>query len=601
MLIYLIIIGLFQATLLPGWIVSYGIKSLSIIDRFVIASGLSLVVNYFIVGFLYLTGAYSQKSLLVIIAVEVLFIYFLRKNIYNDVKTLIANMQQYMKKKIQTKSICFFEASFILFLLTFLYLFRKNGFLTVFTHWDAVVSWNRWAVEFYSDSFQNSLGYPQAIPMLLSLVYTLANETNVQTFTKLICVFWPLLGGMSIFATARHAPKYKNVLAISAFVYLYLLSNGSWDSTFIFSGLVDPIMAAYGALFIYGCSLISKIDKLNSSELRILYLSSLMIAGSSLVKLTGVIITVMFLTYVAWVLFKNKLLKINASKFILLFTLIFLISIHWYVLHAMLLNTWQIDDYNTLQDSRLWIRPIVFTKLFINTVGWPFVAMCLTACVVSLPCRVVMILLIAPIFLFCSVAVGYDLRAIFVIFEPLAVVCSVGILYWLRIVCKILISGDIEIALTSNLKYKVNLILLAFVVGIGSVFMALPIYFTAIKILELNTEKRVVANDFDGGNRYILSLLSKEPSFKIISCWQLPFGLPGAQNRYIPTGDCGIKTIKRWLSDENIKYFLYWDPHNLPNLPSLSVVREIIIANGVEFNEEIISDGYVMFSKKIGN
>jgi len=98
------------------------------------------------------------------------------------------------------------------------------------------------------------------VPVLFSIIYTIANETNIQTLVKYICVYWPFIGGVALFCSGLLVPKFKNIFALSSIFYLYFLSKGSWTIDFIFSGLMDPFMAAFGGIFIY-CILLLSSDK----------------------------------------------------------------------------------------------------------------------------------------------------------------------------------------------------------------------------------------------------------------------------------------------------------------------------------------------------
>jgi hypothetical protein len=250
-MIILIILGLIQALILPGLVASYVVKSIGVSDRIILASTLSLVSNYLIVWLLYISHLYSQASILALIGVELILLWRVRTLFINDLAQISRTASQLLSDMCKTKSISFFALLFVLYCIYYFYLLKTNGFLTVFTHWDAVVSWNRWAVELHEGVFTGSRGYPLGLPTLFSLIYTISQETNVQTLVKYICVYWPFVGGLALFACGIHAPKLKIPFAVAAIFYLYLLSKGSWTIDFVFSGLMDPIMAAFSAICVH--------------------------------------------------------------------------------------------------------------------------------------------------------------------------------------------------------------------------------------------------------------------------------------------------------------------------------------------------------------
>ena len=145
-MIIFITLGLFQALFLPGLICSYFVKKISVSDRLILATTLSLVINYFIVWLLYALNIYSRVSVLTLIAVELIVLFKLRTALLKDLNQAYHFAHQFIERSIKTKAISFFALFFILFCVYYFYLLKTSGFLTVFTHWDAVVSWNRLAV-----------------------------------------------------------------------------------------------------------------------------------------------------------------------------------------------------------------------------------------------------------------------------------------------------------------------------------------------------------------------------------------------------------------------------------------------------------------------
>lgn len=119
------------------------------------------------------------------------------------------------------------------------------------------------------------------------------------------------------------------------------------------------------------------------------------------------------------------------------------------------------------------------------------------------------------------------------------------------------------------------------------------------KIMRSNTEKRIAANDFANyGNKRLLRVFESEPNAKIISCWQTPVGLPGAKGKFIATGNCTITMLQGWLSDPNIKYWLYRDEGN-PNQPlTPDFVSNLIDKQSIKIDTEPLGSGFILYSKK---
>lgn len=597
-MIILILLGLTQALILPGLLCSYYVKSIDFRDRIILAGTLSLLANYLIVWCLYILNLYSQFSLLLIIAFELLWAFRLRSLICNDLKCFTKYLAETFHAAINKKSINFNHLIFILFCIYYFYLLKTNGFLTVFTHWDAVVSWNRWALELHEGSFQGSRGYPLAIPILFSIIYTIANETNIQTLVKYVCVFWPFLGGLAIFGCGLHTPRYKLVFSFSSIIYLYFLSKGSWTIDFIFSGLVDPIMAAYGAIFVYSYLFISsRITKDHDQYKQILTLTIFSILGSSLIKLTGVILTFDYLLIIAFIVLTNTKLKNYKRYFVILFIITCIIALHWYAITTLYWRDWQVlSEYSSLQDPRIWIRPYLHLELLGSTFGWFFIILLFLGAFSSKESLLLFILFVIPLFLFCGITVGYDLRASFILFAPISILSSLGLLLIKNFL------ANFCLKIIANFKHgsKTFLYLMFFIsllilfVGIYSLINTM----NRERILYSNTEKRIIANDFaNQGNKRLLTIFETEPNARIISCWQTPIGLPGAKGKFIPTGNCTITMLKAWLSDPNTKYWLYRDEGNPTQPLTPDDVINFLNKQPIKIHSENLGSGFVLYSK----
>lgn len=598
-MIILIIFGLLQALILPGLICVYFIKNLDFFSRLILASTLSLVINYVFVWILYTLKIYSQISFLFIFIIEILFILKFQKKIYKDFFDLYNFCLNSIKEILLTKSISFVKLIFIIYCIWYFILFRNNGYLTVFTHWDAVVSWNRWALELHEGTFQGSRGYPLAISILFSIVYTFAKETNIQTFVKLICVYWPFLGGLSFFGCGLFYPKSKQIFAIASLIYLFLLINGTGTTDFIFSGLVDPIMASYGAIFIFSIlCIVSNSFQNNLQYKSIIGLFIISIAGSALIKMTGVILTIqfLFLIFIVRDTIKNPFEYKLSYVFFVLFAFLFII--HWYVLTTFYWRDWQVlSEYSSLQDPRIWIRPYLHLGLFKIAFGWPLLFLILIGSISSFYGFICAIFIVLPLFLFSAIVVGYDLRASFILFGPMSVIAGSGLVQLYRFF--------IYLYRKFSFTYKVNLIKNKFINLIFSIFLVFLVIslisftFNSERILNLNTQKRINANDFaTNGNKRLLEIFNNEPKEKIISCWQTPIGLPGASGKFIATGNCTITLLKQWLSSSNIKYWLYRDEGTSSQPLSPNSVFNYFNSQEQNIHSEFLGNGFYLFSKE---
>ncbi len=594
-MIILILLGLLQALILPGLICSYFVKSLNFCDRIIFASTLSLLLNYFLVMIMYFLNIYNQTSLIILLIIELLFLFRLKNLILNDFNNLLVLFFDKSKFIIQSKSIDFFALLFISFISYYFYLLKDNGFLTVFTHWDAVVSWNRWAIELHEGTFQGSRGYPLAIPILFSLVYTLANETNIQTFVKYICIYWPFLGGLVFFRCGTLIPEFKIIFGISSIFYLYLLSRGSWTSEFIFSGLVDPIMASYGAISIF-IILLNWSLKDNDQINKIILISSLTIATSALIKLTGLFLLFYYLIFISLlIIFKEKFMRSNIFFFFLFAACVF-ISVHWYVFTTFYFRDWQLySEYSSLQDSRIWMRPFNHLMLLINTIGLFFVSLIFLGILYSKTIFKLFLLTVIPLFIFCSITVGYDLRSSFIIFAPLSFLAALGLskcYYYISFVF-----NKLSKLVIFNFPLKIYYSLTFLFLFLISIIFFID-KFSRENIIQSNTDKRITANNFgNNGNQKLIDIFNNEPTARIISCWQTPFGLPGASGKFIPTGNCTASLLEGWLADPSIKYWLYRDEGTSSQPLSPELVSKLINSQSIPIHSIPLGAGFFLFYK----
>jgi hypothetical protein len=297
------------------------------------------------------------------------------------------------------------------------------------------------------------------------------------------------------------------------------------------------------------------------------------------------------------VLFYSKQLQQHKFYFSLAFFATFTLAIHWYVLTTVFWRDWQqLAQYDTLQDPRVWLRPYLHLTLFGSTFGWLFVVLAAIGACSSRNALALLCLLVAPLFIFCGIAVGYDLRATFIVFAPIAILAALGVFsiyqnfLWAY--------GQLSKSVSSSpLLATYAPFALAFMTS-ALVLVGLTQVFSKDKILSSNTEKRAAANDFaNGGNKRLLQIFESEPNSQVISCWQTPFGLPGAKGRFIPSGNCTVTLPEGWLSDSRIKYWLYRDEGHPSQLLTPEVVAQVLAKHAGQIRAESLGSGFVLYSK----
>ena len=158
------------------------------------ALGLSLVINHLVAGSLLLTGWYLPSVTLplvlcVSIATACLIIHRLRRS--------PAGLEVKLKAEAATASppSLYTQLAIGLLLAVGAYHFQRAvfDFGNVFSIWDAVVSWNRWAVDWSQGIFpRGTYDYPQLLPSIWSLIYQLIGTTDIQVFAKATVAWLPV-------------------------------------------------------------------------------------------------------------------------------------------------------------------------------------------------------------------------------------------------------------------------------------------------------------------------------------------------------------------------------------------------------------------------
>ena len=170
-------LSLFQIAILPGAIIATLIRSprhlwpLSLFP-------LSLLTNYCLVyfGHSVIMGKNNQffTYLFLVETTFLAFLFYIRKHKKDSINCL---------PKIQQGN----QLDIIWFLMSIklLIVFSHYCYGRVFTDWDAVVSWNRWAVNWYQGHFpQGTYWYPQLLPIIYSITYAFTGNEWIQLFAR---------------------------------------------------------------------------------------------------------------------------------------------------------------------------------------------------------------------------------------------------------------------------------------------------------------------------------------------------------------------------------------------------------------------------------
>jgi len=318
------VVSFFQLTFIPGFILFkfLRIKDNTPIKVILYSFAFSLFINYLIVYHLTLIGLYTPVSAYIILAAELIMIIYLAiKGRLKIERSLHLKIPSGFKGLAQN----IIPVSILLILAGSLYFFFSN-LGNVFTHWDAVFSWNRWAIDWYLNDIPGLTNlYPQLIPANWSLSYVLMQDNTLQFAAKSIMPLFPIL---ILFAFYDLYLKKKNltyILSVLFFSALCLL----YSFPYIDSGYVDFAVAFLSMAAFYAI-LRSGPDYSDADKLAVLLFAT----AAAVTKQAGFIILIFSVIWLAWLMIKNRK-TMNTRKIfseISIIILIILAGTYWYII-----------------------------------------------------------------------------------------------------------------------------------------------------------------------------------------------------------------------------------------------------------------------------
>jgi hypothetical protein len=338
------ILGILQITFLPGLIVLRLFKlRTNVLDQALILFGASLIANYCVVFLLSLLGVYSRITLAALILaelVEILWLY--RRDLGMPFRNILESIQDgiydasnlFFPRRQSGRSVIYYFIVILLLLgSAWSILWAFNLFVqnlgTVFSAWDAVVSWNNWATIWATGRIPlGSDLYPQLVPANWSITYILLGATTLQFFAKAIMPLFALMILLGLFNLVLLTKEFYFLISI---ILLQPLLK-KFLNTGLYNGYVDIAVAffTFAALYIL-LKAHTTSDKEERSRLYILGL--LFTAGAAVSKQTGVYIALCYpVLVVADVYFsKYPLDRKRLQTWIAVFVGVSLVWISWYV------------------------------------------------------------------------------------------------------------------------------------------------------------------------------------------------------------------------------------------------------------------------------
>ncbi len=504
MIFFLSILGIIQCFILPGTIVLKK-NNESAIYNLICVILISILINFFIITLLLFINIYSKELIYVIFTIELILFF-----IFNKFKNIKININFDFKLVIK----------FFVFLLIGFSLYKNTG--NVIFAWDALISYNEWAITFSQGDRPEGMVRPYLIPKLWSLIYIFADNNSVTLFTKFTTFIFPTLIFLICLDEILVYKKIRDLVKLLLFcLFFYLKKN------FILTGYVDiPLVAIITSFFYF-----YRRKKINLSIFSI-------IIGFT-IKLSSLFILVYFLINKKKYLFKKVFLLMLATVYIIF---LYRFKLNNFFSPNIFNEMGQIDNFNFFNKIKYSLNILHDKKLIY------FLYLSIFGFFINNFTRKLMFFFIIPGWLYWSLMLSYDDRNFLFLIPGIIIVNSLILEILILKIVPInfnyisFLDKKILQNLTINLNFKLLLIFLI-------ILITSTMTINNNSILEFNKKKQnqMIGNSIM--NKKIIHLIdeNKLNSKNFITDFQPIFFVP---------------KFKEYLGWEN---FLYQDKKNLEN------------------------------------
>lgn len=514
------ILSFLSAVFLPGSVIFGILESINKIPKnhfnisfFIIFSFIvSCCFNFMLIYFLVSVGIYTKSVVISIFMLEIIaFLYLFKDRIFLPLKTHTILLNGTRREKIL----------FAISILIALYFLNKCLQADIFWHWDAVVSWDRWASEWTRGKFVlNEGGYSQLYPMLLSLGYTASGQ--ISSFQGIgVAIYWYfvfvcivaslfLLKDNEIFGDKfTHTNYFGIVLCAMIYFVFFVLSNE------FYVGYVD--MPCAMMIIISALLLIKAKQNITQSNATLFLLLASLSAGiSTEIKQAGLFWCGIYA--IALIAFFRTL---GAKKLLLNIFIMLLFLAPWVIIaiyKKLVLHTPATNIEYTW--DRIYLGKGYLERFQIAIKRYKKIAEIFMLCVLTLGIRnkIFALLGIAGIayFIFWGTHLSYDLRNLQGGLALMIIAVSAIVVYYFEMLLKIL----------PFIYKRIGVIFCIFVVC--GVIIA---YFSEERTLK-NEYKRKMKLGGEDTNKLVFSVFDKHGSKPLLTSNQLIAYLPDFDRKY---------------------------------------------------------------------
>lgn len=467
MLFVLGMIGVFQMVILPGMLVLKAARFRgNVIQTVTLCFSTSLLANYLLVSGLCLLRIYHPWVVLGICMVEAglaLWLYYadlktpLGEAIQSGWDTLSASLKSYnwnLRGENESETLLnvgrflVFSIAFLLALDSLLWawqIFWKN-LGSVFGTWDAVISWNRWAVEWARGAMPDGVQYyPQLLPANWSLIYVILQNSSIQLFAKSIAPLFFMFTLLLHFDLGWENKSLGLLLGVTITRYLEKRFLGE----FIADGYADIPVAFLGLMGVYLLLKAPQEPDLNHYR-RILWFSATVTAAAAVTKQVGLFLLLVWPVLAYFIVNSAHILsdrKTKIKEILFPFFASLLVALPFYISRylaiAQGLDTSNVGYLTSdiYHGTGIWERGMAAFRA-LDIYAYLFLLVIVTFWLVKPAYRWLTALVVIPFGLVWAFLFSYDTRNIALVLPLLGLVSGVGvessvefglkILRWLR-------------------------------------------------------------------------------------------------------------------------------------------------------------------------
>jgi hypothetical protein len=563
-------IAVMQSLLLPGLIIFKWIDlKLGFLQKSIYVIVISLIAGYYEVFALTLLGLYRQPVVVTIFLLEAVAVIWLYRsafnvslgealnsywdNFINSIRSVVALLDLRDELPIGRFVYGVFSLGVIsLAMVGMLWAFKvfTSNLGSVFNSWDAVLSWNRWALNWADGTIPTGArNYPQLMPMHWSLTYVFMANTGVQFFAKALTLPFAFLTLLMLFDLGLQTGRSGYFAAI---VITYLLLK-KLIGGYLVSGYIDGAMAFFAFVPIY--ALIKALYLENEKERnKILWLGFIFAGSAALVKQPGVYIFLVypFLAYLGVVRnFPSENPKTLYRTLFYMVSVSALIALPWYVFKQIAflvgLDRPEIFDLAAVAaDAHRNIGLFAQMKEALSTFDWYlglFPLVILGVIFLKPLFRWLVLLIVLPYALLWSWAASYDARNLSIMLPILGLTAGLSIDQLLQFGLKLLHP------LASN-RWKLFVFIPFFLILLFAMNYLMP----ASRLMKQQDvlQKQLFSPQ---KNALIYKLVADEPGVRILTNYPIRY-LPGLENVQAAFDYTDYNVFLAWVADPSVQYIL---------------------------------------------